>query len=72
MNQFEYGANGQKHSGFFSVYQNRQGAVMLVMGSNSVPLSLEQIEGLDLGISEIHDFDARKHMEFYYPEYFEK
>lgn len=50
MNQFEYEANGQKHSGFFSVYQNRQGAVMLVMGSKSVPLSLEQIESLGYGI----------------------
>lgn len=72
MNQFEYEANGQKHSGFFSVYQNRQGAVMLVMWNKSVPLSLEQIESLGLSIPEIHDFDAKRYMEFYYPEYFEK
>ncbi len=51
--------------GFFNVYQARNGSIQMMMGKSNVALPLEVINGLNINVVELQDFDMDAY-EIYY------
>ena len=49
----------------FRYYQGTNGAIYISLNNSSVPLSIDQIEGLSLPIVELNGFNFEKFKEFY-------
>ena len=65
MGKFEYGDDNVTHKGYFHIYQARNGAIMLSMGSKTVPLTREQVNTLPINCYELTDFDDVSYNNFY-------
>lgn len=62
--QYE-GSHGETHKGAFNIYQARNGAIMLVMGSSTTPLTMSQINDLSLDVYSLMDFDMDDFQKYY-------
>ena len=67
MGKFEYGSGDTKIKGDFNIYQARNGAIMLLMGSKVSILSYSQINELDIDCYELIDFNHDDFVNYYVP-----
>lgn len=65
MGKFEYESGDTKFKGAFKIYQARNGAIMLLMGSKVSALSYSQINELDINCYELIDFDNDDFVSYY-------
>ena len=65
MGKFEYGDDNVTHKGYFHIYQARNGAIMLSMGSSTITLTKEQVNTLSISYYELTDFDEVSFKKFY-------
>jgi len=66
-NKFTYDVKGGSVSGTFNIYQARNGAIMLLMGSKVSALSYSQINELDINCYELIDFNHDDFVNYYVP-----
>ena len=52
-------------SGYFAIMQSRGGAIVLVMGNNSIALTIEQIEKLGIDLYSMDSFDINDYKKYY-------
>ena len=64
-NKFTYDVKGGSVSGTFNIYQARNGAIMLLMGSKVSVLSYSQINELDINCYELIDFNHYDFVSYY-------
>ena len=67
MGKFEYKSGDTKFKGAFNIYQARNGAIMLLMGSKVSILSYSQINELDIDCYELIDFNHDDFVNYYVP-----
>ena len=67
MGKFEYESGDTKIKGAFNIYQARNGAIMLLMGSKVTALSYSQINELDIDCYELEDFNYDDFVDYYVP-----
>ncbi len=65
MGKFEYGSGDTKIKGDFNIYQARNGAIMLLMGSKVSKLSYSQINELGIDCYELKDFNHDDFVNYY-------
>jgi len=65
MGKYEYIANDNTHKGFFNVYQSRNGAIMLIMGTQFITLTNEQVDHLPIDPYSLEDFNHDDYKTFY-------
>jgi hypothetical protein len=65
MGKFEYESGDTKFKGAFNIYQARNGAIMLLMGSKVSALSYSQINELDIDCYELIDFNHDDFVSYY-------
>ena len=66
-NKYTYDVKGGSVSGTFNIYQARNGAIMLLMGSKVTALSYSQINELDIDCYELEDFNYDDFVDYYVP-----
>ena len=66
-NKYTYDVKGGSVSGTFNIYQARNGAIMLLMGSKVSILSYSQINELDIDCYELIDFNHDDFVNYYAP-----
>ena len=64
-NKFTYDVKGGSVSGVFNIYQARNGAIMLLMGSKVSKLSYSQINELGIDCYELKDFNHDDFVNYY-------
>lgn len=64
-NKYTYKVKGGKVSGGFNVYQDKKGALRLLMGDKHIELTFTQINDLMIGVYELIDFDYDGFMKYY-------
>ncbi len=65
-NQFVYMANdGIKCKGYFKIYQAKSGAIILMMGTTYIPLSLKQVNTLAIDPYILKDFSHMDYQTYY-------
>jgi len=52
-------------SGYFAIMHSKGGAIVLVMGNNSIALTLEQIEKLGIDLYSMDSFDIDDYKKYY-------
>ena len=67
MGKFEYDSGNTIFKGAFNIYQARNGAIMLLMGSKASVLSYSQINELDIDCYELIDFNHDDFVNYYVP-----
>lgn len=67
MGKFHYEVEGGKITGFFNIYQARNGKIYLMMGNAATPLSSEQIDQLGIDLYQLNDFDIDSYRNAYRP-----
>ena len=65
MGKFEYQSGNSKFKGYFNIYQARNGAIMLLMGSKVTALSYSQINELDIDCYNLEDFSHDAFVKYY-------
>jgi hypothetical protein len=65
MGKFEYESGDTKFKGAFNIYQARNGAIMLLMGSKVSALSYSQINELDIDCYALIDFNHDDFVSYY-------
>ena len=65
MGKFEYQSGDTKFKGAFNIYQARNGAIMLLMGSKVSALSYSQINELDIDCYNLKDFNHDDFLKYY-------
>jgi len=53
-NKYHYNS----HTGFFNIYQARNGGIYLHMGNNVTPFTLTQLHDLSIDLYALPDFDS--------------
>lgn len=56
-NAFTYNTKDGRAKGSFNIYQDREGALQLVMGNRSTRLAYSQIEALGINVYDLIDFN---------------
>ena len=64
-NKYTYNVKGGRVSGVFNIYQDRKGALRLLMGDRHIELTLSQINDLMISIHDLIDFDYDKFLNYY-------
>ena len=65
-NYFTYQLSDTSYtSGYFSIYQSKNGAIMLTMGNDSIALTIEQIEKLNIDLYSMDGFDINDYKKYY-------
>ena len=64
-NKYTYNVKGGRVSGVFNIYQDRRGALRLLMGNGHIELTLPQINDLMISVHDLIDFDYDEFMNYY-------
>ncbi len=64
-NKYTYNIKGGSESGVFNIYQDRRGALRLLMGNRQTELTFSQIHDLMISIHDLIDFDYNEFMNYY-------
>ena len=64
-NKYTYNIKGGSESGVFNIYQDRKGALRLLMGNTHTELTFSQINDLMISIHDLIDFDYNEFMNYY-------
>ena len=64
-NKYTYNIQGGSESGVFNIYQDRKGALRLLMGNTQTELTFSQINDLRISIHDLIDFDYNEFMKYY-------
>jgi hypothetical protein len=65
-NKFFYkGSNDSKISGFFNIYQSKNGLIWIQMGNSCTKLTHKQIGDLNIDVFGLADFDYDDYKEAY-------
>ncbi len=67
-NKFCYEIKNGKCSGYFNIYQAKNGSIQLVMGNFYTTLTSQQVLDLNLDVFSLIDYDHDKYIEFYKEE----
>jgi hypothetical protein len=68
-NQFKYKQiNNAIVKGFFNIYQAVNGKIYIMMGNSYTPLTLEQVQDLNIDIYSLENFDIELFKKVYYKE----
>lgn len=67
-NKFCYEIKNGKCSGYFNIYQAKNGSIQLVMGNCCTTLTSQQVLDLNLDVFPLIDYDHDKYIEFYKEE----
>jgi hypothetical protein len=65
MGKFEYELGDTKFKGAFNIYQARNGAIMLLMGTKVSALTYSQINDLNINCYELTDFNHDDFSKYY-------
>ena len=65
MGKFEYESGATKFKGAFNIYQARNGAIMLLMGTKISALTYSQINDLNINCYELADFNDDAFQKYY-------
>ena len=65
MGKFEYESGGTKFKGAFNIYQARNGAIILLMGTKVSALTYSQINDLGINCYELADFNHDDFSKYY-------
>ena len=65
MGKFEYETGDIKFKGAFNIYQARNGAIMLLMGTKISALTYSQINELNIDCYELEDFNHDDFHKYY-------
>ena len=64
-NKYTYNVKGGRVSGAFNIYQDRKGALRLLMGNRHIELTFSQINDLMISVHDLIDFDYDEFMNYY-------
>ena len=64
-NKYTYDVKGGRVSGVFNIYQDRRGALRLLMGNGHIELTFQQINDLMISVHDLIDFDYDEFMNYY-------
>ncbi len=64
-NRYTYNVKGGSVSGVFNIYQDRKGALRLLMGDRHIELTFSQINDLMISIHDLIDFDYDEFLNYY-------
>lgn len=64
-NKYTYNIKYGSESGVFNIYQDRRGALRLLMGKTHTELTFSQINDLMISIHDLIDFDYDEFMNYY-------
>ena len=64
-NKYTYNIKGGSESGVFNIYQDRSGALRMLMGNRHTELTFSQINDLMISIHDLIDFDYNEFMNYY-------
>jgi len=64
-NEYTYNLKSGRVRGVFNIYQDRKGALRLLMGSRHIELTFSQINDLMISVHELIDFDYDAFMKYY-------
>ena len=64
-NKYTYNVKGGRVSGVFNIYQDRKGALRVLMGNRHIELTFSQINDLMISIHDLIDFDYDEFMNYY-------
>ena len=64
-NKFTYNVKDGSVSGVFNIYQDRKGALRLLMGNRHTELTFSQINDLMINVYDLIDFDYDEFMNYY-------
>lgn len=64
-NKYVYETNEGAATGFFNVYQGKNGGIYLMMGNSVTLLSLDQLGELNIHVYGLIDLDHSKYEAFY-------
>ena len=67
INQYKYKQKGDVIvKGFFNIYQAVNGKIYITMGSSYTPLTLEQVQDLNIDVYLLEEFDIELFKKVYY------
>jgi len=64
-NKYTYNVKGGRVSGVFNIYQDRRGALRMLMGNRHTELTFSQINDLMISVHDLIDFDYDEFMNYY-------
>ena len=64
-NKYTYNVKGGCVSGVFNIYQDRNGALRLLMGNSHIELTFSQINDLKIDVYELIDFNYNEFIKYY-------
>ena len=64
-NKYTYNVKGGSVSGVFNIYQDRKGALRLLLGDRHIELTFSQINDLMINVHELIDFDYDEFIKYY-------
>ena len=64
-NHYTYNTEDGTVSGFFNIYQGKNGFIFLQMGNGYTRLTETQIEDLGISLYTIHEFDHNQYKKAY-------
>ena len=64
-NKYTYNIKGGRESGIFNIYQDRKGALRLLMGNRHIELTFSQINDLMISVHDLIDFYCDEFMNYY-------
>lgn len=67
-NKFCYEIKNGKCSGYFNIYQAKNGSIQLVMGNCCTTLTSQQVLDLNLDLFSLMDYNHDKYIKFYKEE----
>lgn len=64
-NKYTYNVKGGRVSGAFNIYQDRRGALRMLMGNRHIELTFSQINDLMISVHDLIDFEYDEFMNYY-------
>jgi len=64
-NSYSYKVKDGRMHGIFNIYQDRKGALRIVMGNSHTELTFQQIVDLGINVYALIDFEYNDFMNFY-------
>lgn len=64
-NNYSYKVNDGRRHGAFNIYQAKTGAIMLLMANSYTPLTLKQVNDLNINVFNLIDFEYEDFKKFY-------
>ena len=65
MGKYIYESGDIKFKGVFNIYQAKNGAIMLLMGTNYTALTYKQIDDLNINCYQLIDFNHNDFVKYY-------